>query len=307
MPRIRTIKPEFWTNPQVARCPFPARLLFIGTWTFADDNGNLPRDAEKLKMQVFPSTHDADVDVESLIASLITHGLLTEYSVSPTEERFLHIPTFRKHQVINRPSKSAYPLPNKPQRPDEETGRDSGEQGIHGSLTEHSGTEGKRKGSGSGRDAEGNKTSGLKRTVAVNPRASEDENLPVRPAEISTAMRRHSIEASPADPRIIEAAEQGYAPATIEAACVEARAADPSGRITPGFVLAIAKRWQAEADRMRRPQARATTNGHGQKFDERSQDRKRAYQALTGHGGDEPPPDVIDVDATVVTHADPKH
>ncbi|CAB3758500.1 hypothetical protein [Paraburkholderia humisilvae] len=112
MPRIRTIKPEYWTNPQVCRCIHAARLLFIGTWSFADDHGNLPRDPEKLKMQVFPSMHDSGIDVESLITTLIAQGLLMEYS-SADGQRFLHIPTFTKHQVINRPSKPQYPQPEK--------------------------------------------------------------------------------------------------------------------------------------------------------------------------------------------------
>ncbi len=111
MPRIRTIKPEFWQNPQVCRCSYPARLLFIGTWHYADDHGNLPRDAEKLRMQVFPSPHDAALDIEALVLSLIAQGLLMEYS-SEDEQRYLHIPTFARHQVINRPSKTAYPQPD---------------------------------------------------------------------------------------------------------------------------------------------------------------------------------------------------
>ncbi|MDR5790310.1 hypothetical protein P9281_27570 [Caballeronia sp. LP003] len=127
MARIRTIKPEFWTNPQLARCSYPARLLFIGTWNFADDHGNLPRDPIRLKMQVFPGD---EIEVEPLIVSLIEEGLLLEYSVNVTDNsvndpanlasfaeaflgRFLHIPTFAKHQVINRPGKPLYPLPDK--------------------------------------------------------------------------------------------------------------------------------------------------------------------------------------------------
>lgn len=112
MARIRTIKPEFWTNPQVCHCSYAARLLFIGTWSFADDHGNLVRDAEKLQMQVFPSPVDRGLDVESLLLSLIEHGLLMEYS-SEDKQRFLHIPTFTKHQVINRPSRAQFPKPDK--------------------------------------------------------------------------------------------------------------------------------------------------------------------------------------------------
>ena len=107
MARIRTIKPDFWTDEKIVELSFGARLLFIGCWNFADDNGNLPRSEKKLKMQIFPAD---SVNCEQLIKELVDHGLLMEYSVS-TVEIFLHIPGFKKHQVINRPSKSAIPQP----------------------------------------------------------------------------------------------------------------------------------------------------------------------------------------------------
>lgn len=338
MPRIRTIKPEFWTNPQVARCPLAARLLFIGTWNFADDNGNLPRDPEKLKMQVFPSNHDADVDVEPLILALIDNGLLIEY-VSATGHLYLNIPTFRIHQVINRPSKPIHPLPDKALPKSQKPAEKDDSAGPHDIFTEQCGTEGSRKGVGSGRERSKPKTIGKDGRSGHNPRAhaytreasddpSGDESDtdsgeegtadPVTPAHLSAVMRRHSIMASPSDPRIITAAEQGITPSTIEAACAEAKDADPTGRIKPGFVLAIAERWTQEAGRMQRdnghhaPAAVKRGNGkHSPSFDERSQDRKRAYQTLTGRrpdADDGPPDDVIDVDATEVSrHAIPKH
>ncbi|CAB3770521.1 hypothetical protein [Paraburkholderia solisilvae] len=107
MARIRTIKPDFWTDEKVVELSLAARLFFIGSWNFADDNGNLQRSAKKLKMQIFPA--DA-IDCEPIIHSLIAHGLLTEYSVSG--ENYLHIMGFKRHQVINRPSKTVLPQPD---------------------------------------------------------------------------------------------------------------------------------------------------------------------------------------------------
>lgn len=104
MARIRTIKPEFWTDDAVTECSLSARLLFIGIWNFADDAGNLDRSAKQIKSRVFPIDN---VDCEPLIVELITQGLLTEYAVSG--KKYLHIPGFTKHQVINRPSKPVVP------------------------------------------------------------------------------------------------------------------------------------------------------------------------------------------------------
>lgn len=107
MARIRTIKPDFWTDEKLVECSLSARLLFIGLLNFADDNGNLTRSPKKIKMQIFPA--DA-IDCEPLIIELITQGVLIEYSVS--DEKYLHIKGFAKHQVINRPSKSPIPEPD---------------------------------------------------------------------------------------------------------------------------------------------------------------------------------------------------
>lgn len=106
MSRLRTIKPDFWTDEKLTECSLSARLLFIGLWNFADDFGNLARSAKKIKMQVFPA--DA-IDCEPLLQELIAQGVLTEYSVS--DEKFLQIKNFLKHQVINRPSKTSIPQP----------------------------------------------------------------------------------------------------------------------------------------------------------------------------------------------------
>lgn len=258
MARIRTIKPDFWTDEKIVELSFEARLFFIGSWNFADDNGNLQRSSKKLKMQIFPA--DA-IDCEPIIQSLITHGLLTEYSVK--DEKFLHINGFNKHQVINRPSKSALPVP--------ETGS------TPTPLTESSLTEGKGEGVGSGREGKGReriKTESSSTDVGT-PAARDEKTPDVRPSELSAAMRRNSIEASPGDPRIVAAAAAGITPETIEAACIEAKNTDTSGRIKPGYVLSIAERWTREAAA---PRARASPSAGYESKDER---RRRAAYELT--------------------------
>lgn len=130
MARIRTIKPDFWTDDKLTECSLSARLLFIGTWNFADDNGNLDRSAKQIKARVFPVDN---IDCGPLLAELITQGLLIEYSVSG--KNYLHIHGFAKHQLINRPSKPTCPAYDE-------------SLNTHGVLTEsslptHDGREGK--------------------------------------------------------------------------------------------------------------------------------------------------------------------
>ena len=37
--RIRSIKPEFWRSPDISDLAIEDRLLFIGLWSYVDDNG----------------------------------------------------------------------------------------------------------------------------------------------------------------------------------------------------------------------------------------------------------------------------
>lgn len=106
MPRNRTIKPSFWTDEKVVQLSIPSRLLFIGMWNFSDDSGSIEYSPPQIKMRILPS--DA-VDVVPLINELITTGLIQEYQIDG--KKYLKIPTFTKHQVINKPSKTRHPEP----------------------------------------------------------------------------------------------------------------------------------------------------------------------------------------------------
>lgn len=103
--RIRTTKPEFWTDEKVSECSMSARLLFIASWNFADDKGGLERSAKQLKAKAFP--YD-DVDCEPLIQELLGAGLLIEYAANG--KNYLHINGFLKHQKISHPSEPRVPV-----------------------------------------------------------------------------------------------------------------------------------------------------------------------------------------------------
>ncbi|WP_112205431.1 DnaT-like ssDNA-binding domain-containing protein [Kluyvera cryocrescens] len=151
MARIRTVKPEFWTDEKVVECSIPARLLFIGLFNFANDMGCLERSPKRLKMQIFPAD---SLDCEALIHELISHGLLTEYAVG--DVCYLQIKGFLKHQKINRPSATKIPLPPEfTEHKAKKEGKAAPSQGgssddsvsPQGELTDGKGREGKGKGS----------------------------------------------------------------------------------------------------------------------------------------------------------------
>lgn len=109
MARIRSIKPEFWTSPQIVRCSLPARLAFIGLLNFCDDNGIHPASASRLRMQVFPEDVIQDDAVRALVAELIRSGLVAAYTVG--DESFWLVTGWSRHQKIDKPT-YRHPIPD---------------------------------------------------------------------------------------------------------------------------------------------------------------------------------------------------
>lgn len=104
MARIRTVKPELWTDPEFTECSLSARLLFIAMLNFASDYGVLPDKPRQLKMQCLPADN---CDIDALLDELIEHRFLVRRE-APCGENVLVIRTFSKNQKINRPSKGRY-------------------------------------------------------------------------------------------------------------------------------------------------------------------------------------------------------
>jgi hypothetical protein len=106
MARIRTIKPEFWSDEHVVELTAFARLLFIGLWNFVDDFGRVAFSPIRLKLQIFPAD---DLDVLALFAELEGGGLVTVYTLEG--QRILQVDGFRKHQKIDKRLPSRFPAP----------------------------------------------------------------------------------------------------------------------------------------------------------------------------------------------------
>lgn len=107
MARIRTIKPEFWTDEKIVQLPFHARLLFIGMWNFADDDGRMKDHPDRIKMQVLPND---DIDITLTIDILLAANLIERWHGE--EDSVLVIKGFKEHQVVSHPAKSKIELRN---------------------------------------------------------------------------------------------------------------------------------------------------------------------------------------------------
>lgn len=98
MARIRTIKPDFWTDGAMVKLSPYARLLYIGMWNFTMcDHGHVADDAFKLKLQVLPMD---DVDIEALLAEILDAGRVVRVE-DPEGRKYLLIRRFEDHQKID--------------------------------------------------------------------------------------------------------------------------------------------------------------------------------------------------------------
>ena len=109
MARIRTIKPKFWDDTKIGKLSRDARLLYIGLWTFSDDIGVVVGDSIWLKSKVFPYDHIQIQQFDKWIMELVRNGFICLLSYK--DERFIYLPNFTRHQVINRPNVSELNIP----------------------------------------------------------------------------------------------------------------------------------------------------------------------------------------------------
>lgn len=98
MARIRSIKPETWTDPEFVRCSPLARLLWIGSWNLADDQGVLKDEPVRIRLAILPGDN---VDAEALVEELVTARLLLRKRTIEGAP-VLVIRTFREHQKIDQ-------------------------------------------------------------------------------------------------------------------------------------------------------------------------------------------------------------
>ena len=111
MARIRTIKPEFWSDEEIGELSSNARLLFIASWNIADDEGLLKWTPQFIKAQVFAYDDLTAADVAGFMQELTDRGLIHPYK-GGANKPFGWIVNFRKHQKIDRPQPAKHPLPS---------------------------------------------------------------------------------------------------------------------------------------------------------------------------------------------------
>lgn len=93
MPRIRTIKPEFFTDEVVSALDPLDRIAFVGLWLYADKGGKLEWRPKQLGVSILP--YEAG-DFELRLNRLVQAGLIVKYSADGNT--FAKVRNFLKHQ-----------------------------------------------------------------------------------------------------------------------------------------------------------------------------------------------------------------
>lgn len=109
MPRIRSLKYEYFINEDLAQVSAEARLLGLGLTTVADREGRMEDRPMRLKVVLFPYH---DVDVDALLNELESARFISRYQVAG--QRFIAITNFHKHQKPHpKEQPSVIPSPEK--------------------------------------------------------------------------------------------------------------------------------------------------------------------------------------------------
>ena len=90
MARNRMIKADFWADEKVGKLSDRAKLLFIGSWTFADDSGVCRANDVYLRNNIFP--YDVDVTLKQIKESL--QELINSGAVAVSEHSGGAIPLY---------------------------------------------------------------------------------------------------------------------------------------------------------------------------------------------------------------------
>jgi len=110
--RIRSVKPDFWRDRETTgRWPADMKLLYVGLWGVADDEGRFEVDYDLLRADLDPfgSTWTA---IGTVLARLVETGCVSVYESEGRTYGF--IPKFKAHQHPNKPTPSRLPKPPDP-------------------------------------------------------------------------------------------------------------------------------------------------------------------------------------------------
>ena len=114
MARIRTLKPDIWTDEKFALLSTGAKLLFIGAISTADDAGRIRAHPALLKATVLPLDRTTPQDIAKWLRELEAASMIVLYQVRG--EALAQLSNWSKHQRIDNASRArSLPGPDDPE------------------------------------------------------------------------------------------------------------------------------------------------------------------------------------------------
>lgn len=107
MARIRTVKPEYFTHPEIVTLSIPARLLLLSLLTQADDEGRLFDQPMKIRANAFGENDR--VKIGGLLKELADEGRILRYRTE--SKACIQVLNFNRHQTISKFRPSSLPPP----------------------------------------------------------------------------------------------------------------------------------------------------------------------------------------------------
>lgn len=107
-PRIRSFKPDCWSDDAISPLSRDARLLFAVLVTFADDDGRFRDLPAQIIGHGYPEDDDVNArKVNAWVSELVGAGVVVRYTVD--DRHYGTFPNWHTHQRINRYTPSSLP------------------------------------------------------------------------------------------------------------------------------------------------------------------------------------------------------
>lgn len=166
MARIRTIKPQFFTDEdlqdlEAANPGAYCMMVFAGLWGHCSKDGVFEWRPRTLKLSILPFL---PFEMTDTLGLLVEAGFIRRFSVG--EKQYGYIPTFSDHQRIS--GKEAQASPSLPQYIQEDTQGSTGEAPV-----KHPGAQ-ERKGKGKEKEVNDNDVSSQASTTPLPPAAESE-------------------------------------------------------------------------------------------------------------------------------------
>lgn len=109
MPRIRTLKPSFWSDDTVADLSRDARLLLVGLISMADDHGRFLASPAAVAGYVFPHDEIPPASIKRWLAEIEKKApnIIAFYAIDG--RRYGWFRRYHQHQKISHKQASALP------------------------------------------------------------------------------------------------------------------------------------------------------------------------------------------------------